>query len=175
MNETNQNASTNPLDDFFEEVENTSANPFNNEESADVDPFEEAEVEKAAPPVVSQEPPAASPVSEAPQAPTPAQPQNTASATPPPATVQTPQPEQTNQQQTLTGDVFAETLAKAQAKSNQIAVETVAAVPPKISYAKVKEDIDDPSQTFDELRQKYETDFPELSEKKRVSWTVLFL
>jgi len=40
------------------------------------------------------------------------------------------------------------------------------------SYAKVKEDIEDRDATFEDLRQKYEADFPELSDSKTISWTV---
>ena len=48
----------------------------------------------------------------------------------------------------------------------------MAAKPAKFSYAKVMEDIEDRDSTFEDLRQKYEADFPELSDSKTISWTV---
>ena len=48
----------------------------------------------------------------------------------------------------------------------------MAAKPAIFSYAKVKENIEDRDSTFEDLRQKYEADFPELSDPKTISWTV---
>jgi len=44
--------------------------------------------------------------------------------------------------------------------------------PPVFEYAGATENIDDTSKTFDELRIEKATDFPELDDGKRVSWTV---
>ena len=51
-------------------------------------------------------------------------------------------------------------------------LEALAAKPAIFSYAKVKENIEDRDSTFEDLRQKYEADFPELSDSKTISWTV---
>lgn len=51
-------------------------------------------------------------------------------------------------------------------------LEALAAKPAIFSYAKVKENIEDKDATFEDLRQKYEADFPELSDSKTISWTV---
>lgn len=44
--------------------------------------------------------------------------------------------------------------------------------PPVFEYAGAMENIDDTSKTFDELRMEKSSDFPELEDGKRVSWTV---
>lgn len=44
--------------------------------------------------------------------------------------------------------------------------------PPVFEYAGVAENIDETSKTFDELRIEKSSDFPELDDGKRVSWTV---
>ena len=51
-------------------------------------------------------------------------------------------------------------------------LEALAAKPAIFSYAKVKENIEDRDSTFEDLRQRYEADFPELSDPKTISWTV---
>ena len=51
-------------------------------------------------------------------------------------------------------------------------IEALAAKPAIFSYAKVKENIEDRDSTFEDLRQRYEADFPELSDPKTISWTV---
>jgi len=43
---------------------------------------------------------------------------------------------------------------------------------PVFSYAAASEDVDDTSKTFEDLRIEKSTDFPELEDGKRVSWTV---
>ena len=53
-------------------------------------------------------------------------------------------------------------------------LETLAAKPAFFSYGKVKESITDKEATFEDLRQKYETDFPELSDGKLISWSVSY-
>ena len=42
------------------------------------------------------------------------------------------------------------------------------------SYGKAKEPITDRDFTFEDLREKYESDFPELAESKKVEWTVTY-
>ena len=51
-------------------------------------------------------------------------------------------------------------------------LEALAAKPAIFAYAKVKENIEDRDSTFEDLRQRYEADFPELSDPKTISWTV---
>lgn len=71
-------------------------------------------------------------------------------------------------------DPFAAALAKAQEASNQRLAESFAAKPAVFTYGKAKDPIEDKDCTFEELRQKYEGDFPELSDAKRVTWTVTY-
>ena len=67
-------------------------------------------------------------------------------------------------------------ISAAFAKQEEAAVQTAAKSlfekAPVFSYGSAKEEITDPAQTFEELRIAKSDDFPELSEGKRVSWTV---
>lgn len=62
------------------------------------------------------------------------------------------------------------------AKSTQDAPKQVSLFdkPPIFSYSGAKEEIKDPSITFEELRIAKADDFPELAEGKKVSWTVTY-
>ena len=71
-------------------------------------------------------------------------------------------------------DPFTAALKKAQAQSNQRLTEIIAAKDAVFCYGKAKDPITDHDCTFEELRQKYEGDFPELSESKKVSWSVSY-
>ena len=57
-------------------------------------------------------------------------------------------------------------------KSAEKSQPNIAEKPPVFEYAGATENIDDTSKTFDELRIEKSTDFPELEDGKRVSWTV---
>lgn len=69
-------------------------------------------------------------------------------------------------------DPFEAALKNAEQQSEKRMLEALAAKPAIFSYAKVKEEIEDRDATFEDLRQKYEADFPELSDSKTVSWSV---
>lgn len=89
--------------------------------------------------------------------------------TPAPAPVQT-----TEQVIANSDDPFAAALASAKAQSDGRLVESCTLRDAIFSYGKAKEPISDKDCTFEELREKYEGDFPELSESKKVEWTVTY-
>ena len=74
-------------------------------------------------------------------------------------------------QQTML-DPFEAAIRDAEAQGEKRMLDALAAKPAKFSYAKVMEDIEDRDSTFENLRQKYEADFPELSDSKTITWTV---
>lgn len=69
-------------------------------------------------------------------------------------------------------DPFDAAMQNLEAQGEKRMLEALAAKPAIFSYAKVKENIEDRDSTFEDLRQKYEADFPELSDPKTISWTV---
>ena len=69
-------------------------------------------------------------------------------------------------------DPFEQALNAAQNQQESRMLETLAAKPAFFSYGKVKESIEDRESTFEDLRAKYETDFPELSDGKLITWSV---
>ena len=69
-------------------------------------------------------------------------------------------------------DPFEAAFKNAEQQSEKRMLDALAAKPAVFSYAKVKEEIEDRDATFEDLRQKYEADFPELSDSKTISWTV---
>ncbi len=69
---------------------------------------------------------------------------------------------------------FEEAFARAKAQSDERMVEGLAAKPAVFSYSKAKDTINDRDCTFEDLRAKYEGDFPELSEAKKVTWSVTY-
>ena len=71
-------------------------------------------------------------------------------------------------------DPFEQAFAAAQSQQENRMLETLAAKPAFFSYGKVKETIEDREATFEDLRQKYETDFPELADGKLISWSVSY-
>ncbi len=62
--------------------------------------------------------------------------------------------------------------ARQEEKAVQTAAKSLFEKAPVFSYGSAREDITDPAQTFEELRIAKSDDFPELSEGKRVSWSV---
>ena len=115
---------------------------------------------------VAQTPIAAqAPTVQAPAAPTPVAPVPVAN---PPAEVPI--------QQTIAeaADPFAAALASAKAQSENRLVESCVNREAIFSYGKAKEPITDRDFTFEDLREKYESDFPELAESKKVEWTVTY-
>ena len=91
-------------------------------------------------------------------------------AQPQPA-IQPAAPEPAPVQETML-DKFDMVMQNLEAQGEKRMLEALAAKPAIFSYAKVKENIDDRDSTFEDLRQKYEADFPELSDPKTISWTV---
>ena len=69
-------------------------------------------------------------------------------------------------------DPFDAAMQNLEVQGEKRMLEALAAKPAIFSYAKVKENIEDRDATFEDLRQKYEADFPELSDSKTISWTV---
>ena len=80
-------------------------------------------------------------------------------------------PEPAPVQQTML-DPFDAAMQNLEVQGEKRMLEALAAKPAIFSYAKVKENIEDRDSTFEDLRQKYEADFPELSDPKTISWTV---
>lgn len=70
------------------------------------------------------------------------------------------------------GDLISAAFAKQEKAEEQAKVKSIFEKAPVFSYGSAKEDITDPAQTFEELRIAKSDDFPELSEGKRVSWSV---
>ena len=71
-------------------------------------------------------------------------------------------------------DPFAAALATAKAQSEARMTETLAEKDAWFVYGKAKEPVTDRDATFEDMQQKYEDDFPELSESKKVEWTVTY-
>ena len=69
-------------------------------------------------------------------------------------------------------DPFDAAMQNLEAQGEKRMLEALAENPAIFSYAKVKENIEDRDSTFEDLRQRYEADFPELSDSKTISWTV---
>ena len=79
-------------------------------------------------------------------------------------------------QQTIANaaDPFTAALATAKAQSDNRLVENCANRDAVFSYGKAKEPITDRDSTFEDLREKYESDFPELAESKKVEWAITY-
>lgn len=71
-------------------------------------------------------------------------------------------------------DPFNAALASAKAQAENRIIEAFANREAVFSYGKAKEPITDREFTFEDLREKYESDFPELAESKKVEWTVTY-
>ena len=89
--------------------------------------------------------------------------------TPQPAPTPAPAPEITN-----APDPLSAALAKAKQQGDARLVEACAARDAVFNYGKAKDPITDRDCTFEDLRAKYEADFPELSESKKVEWSVTY-
>lgn len=90
------------------------------------------------------------------------------------ALAQTPAAQQSVPTKQEENDPFTAALKKAEAKSEERLTESLAKKAAVFSYGKAKDAIEDRDCTFEDLRLKYETDFPELSESKKVSWSVAY-
>lgn len=69
-------------------------------------------------------------------------------------------------------DKFDMVMQNLEVQGEKRMLDALAAKPAIFAYAKVKENIEDRDSTFEDLRQRYEADFPELSDPKTISWTV---
>lgn len=69
-------------------------------------------------------------------------------------------------------DKFDMVMQNLEVQGEKRMLEALAAKPAIFAYAKVKENIEDRDSTFEDLRQRYEADFPELSDPKTISWMV---
>lgn len=79
-------------------------------------------------------------------------------------------------QQTIAeaADPFTAALATAKAQTDSRLIESCVNREAIFNYGKAKEPITDREFTFEDLREKYESDFPELAESKKVEWTVTY-
>lgn len=149
----------------------------------DVNPFEAALAQQAAPaaPIPQGQPQTtAVPAEQAQPQPVPQAAQQPAASAPPvfqsvqpvqpapataPAAVPAPQPP-------LDIDPLAAAMAEQEVKAEQKAAKSLFEKAPVFHYGSAREDITDPGMTFEELRIAKSADFPELGEGKKVSWTV---
>ena len=69
-------------------------------------------------------------------------------------------------------DPLTAAVAEQEAKAEQKTAKSLFEKAPVLAYGSAREDITDPGMTFEELRIAKSADFPELSEGKKVSWTV---
>lgn len=157
----------NPLNDFL--------NAEDGEENELFADFSVSAEETTVSPQTAANAPAPADGAAAPQTTTPArapeipiQPQQTLFAD---AMAQTPS---ATTQEAAESDPFTAALKRAQAQSESRLTERFAEIDAVFSYGKAEDAITDRDMTFEDLRAKYETDFPELSESKKVSWTVSY-
>ena len=69
-------------------------------------------------------------------------------------------------------DLFEAAIAKAEKKQAESTKDSLMEKLPVFSYASAKEEIVDPSKTFDQLRSEKAEDFPELDDATSVTWKV---
>ena len=69
-------------------------------------------------------------------------------------------------------DPLASAISAAETKEAETAQQSLVEKAPVFEYAGASENIDDTAKTFDELRIEKASDFPELDDGKRVSWSV---
>lgn len=142
------------------------------EPASDTNPFDglTTQVTEPAAPAVqpqAEEPPAEDteeeiPVSES-------EPETTDQPSPPPAE----NPDKTSEEiPAEDANPIEAAFARQEKKTAQATAKSLFEKAPVFSYGSAREDITDPAQTFEELRIAKSDDFPELSEGKRVSWSV---
>lgn len=73
-----------------------------------------------------------------------------------------------------TATSFEDLVAKAQAQRDNEMIANLAAKNAIFSYGSAKEEITDKTCTFEDLREKYTSDFPELGSSDKVSWSVIY-
>ena len=165
-------STNNPLNDFLNQAEEEPENslfapisfPSQPEPAGAAVPVPPSVPAPQAPAAEMPEIPAIPPVQTPPQAQTPA---TTPAQQPTPDKTESPAAEQPE-------DPFAQALKKAQAKSEERLADSFAEKDAVFVYGKAKDPISDRECTFEDLRARYEADFPELSDAKKVSWTVLY-
>ena len=69
---------------------------------------------------------------------------------------------------------FEDLIAKAQAQQDGEMISKLAAKDAIFAYGSAKEAIKDRDCTFENLREKYTSDFPELADSKKVTWDVIY-
>ncbi|MCL2188262.1 MAG: hypothetical protein FWC16_04270 [Defluviitaleaceae bacterium] len=89
-----------------------------------------------------------------------------------PAKAETPPPAPKPPKKPASGNPLENAINDAEEKDAEKAQQSLFEKLPVFEYASATEDIEDSSQTFDELRIAKAADFPELEDGKRVSWTV---
>lgn len=150
----------------------------------DVNPFEAALAQQAAPAASipqGQSQTTAVPAEQAQPQPVPQAAQQSAASAPPvsqsvqpvqPAPDLAAQSAASALQPALDIDPLAAAMAEQEAKTEQKAAKSLFEKAPVFAYGSAREDITDPGMTFEELRIAKSADFPELGEGKKVSWTV---
>ena len=93
---------------------------------------------------------------------------------PPVPTVPEPKTEPTEAPQEQGINPFDAAFRQGQAQSRQRLKDAAAAQPPLFAYEKAEDPITDASLTFEQLRQKYQGDYPALSDPKTVSWSITY-
>ena len=137
----------------------------------DVNPFEAALAQQAAPAPQTQAQTAES-AQPAPQAAQQPMFQSVQPVRPAPAPAPAEAPEVPVAQPTLDIDPLTAAVAEQEAKAEPKTVKSLFEKAPVFAYGSAREDIADPGMTFEELRIAKADDFPELGEGKKVSWTV---
>ena len=158
------------FDDFFDEVETTTTGETPKETTqsegfVEVDDVPFPISDETTSDTAIAEPPAETP-EEKPQA----QPE---AAIEPEAVSEMPSKSEDTQNE-ADDDSFAKALRSATQSSEERLIEELAVKPPIFSYSGAKVDITENSWSFEDLRKHYETDYPELSEAKKVSWNVSY-
>ena len=168
----------NPLNSFLDTVEDATQEDFGRlfaQPAVQAPPAQpilpQEQVQPAAPPQVQTNVPQA-PASQPVQQPVvqiapPPAPAAEIPAAPPPL-------QETGNGQMSLNDPFEAAMKKAQGQRDERISAAFAENNPVFSYGKASDEITDNEITFDQLREQYETDFPELAEKKKVSWSVTY-
>lgn len=140
--------------------------------TSDINPFDAAAVSAETPAPPPEQPQTASPA--APVPPT-AAPESPVASVPQPKPVEPSAPQTQTQKPVPAAEPvnpISAAIDKQETQSAQAAAKSLFEKPPIFSYGSAKDEIADGAMTFEELRIAKADDFPELSEGKRVSWSV---
>jgi PRTRC genetic system protein A len=167
---------TNYVDDFLTEVDNQPSTEVNNQpqEAEFIPPTVPRESAPVPNVIVAGIPPIATSESESEQAD-----ETDQNEVPEPEQAESPSESENadeNVQESLLDDddPLAAALKRSEAASKERLIGNLAAKNPVFKHGSVADEITDKELTFEDLRQKYETDFPELEEAQNVSWTVTY-